>query len=181
MRRRILVALATVAALPALLALTAGPAVAADIEYDCNPSSSTWDLKGAWGDGTVLEARTCLHSDSLGDVRAYSYWRTRRGTTAIQSDWNLGGSNAIMQGWVYSGTTQHEYGVKETQYWNDIFDTSIVRLANFPDCSTVAGSKRYQGFFHGVQANPNGATNGASGWKDSFSLEANDTFLNCGT
>lgn len=160
-----------------------GETLAADFEYACNPSATAWTTKAAWASGTVLEDRMCDREDDLGDVRTYLYARTRRGGTAIQSDWDFDddGTEPVAM-WVHSYTTGKEYGWKDyasNPSFNDIFGTSFVQVANIPDCSTVAGNDTYNGFIVNYQANPYGA-DAKSGTKDENSAQQINSFLDCG-
>lgn len=162
-----------------------GATIAADFEYACNPSFTTWNTKAAWGSGTVLEDRGCLREDDAGNVRFYLYARTRRGGTAILSDWDFydtsGGTHNV-RSWVHSYTTDKDYGWKDccsNPHFNDIFGESFVQVANIPDCSQVAGNDYYAGFILAYQANPYGADE-KSGEKDEASVAVTNSFLDCG-
>jgi type II secretory pathway pseudopilin PulG len=157
-----------------------GETIAADFEHGCNPGSSTWNTKAAWGSGTVLEDRGCLREDDSGDERFYLYARTRRGGTAILSDWDFADPNTFA--WIYSWTTDKQYGFKDNASnppFGDIFGESFVVVANIPDCSQVAGNDLYQGFIHAYQVNPYGA-DAKSGEKNENSTQQSNSFLDCG-
>jgi hypothetical protein len=149
------------------------PAQAVLSSYACNPSSSTWNLEGAWPSGTVMESRACLREDTTtGLVQAYTQFRTRRGGTAILSDWDLNGTNGPLTQTYYTISGDISlYGYKAS--FGDQFDTSIVTLPSFWECKgSITGPVEHQGHISGVSANPNGTQDGASGYKSAISLNA---------
>lgn len=177
MRR--LLALSALLALVATL-LVASPAQAAITTYKCNPSSTGWNVKGAWDDGSVLEARTCLQYDSsFGQVRTRSEWRARRGGVALSgTDWDLdsNGDNLPFHTSVYLTASGRELGLVIN--YPDVFDTSIVTLYSNWDCYG-SGTQSYVGQAFDLRATPPGLPR--SGYKSNLSLTANDSRANCTT
>ena len=179
MRNKLLPILATVSLLAALNVALAPAASATVTTYACNPSSTGWNTKGAWADGTVLEARTCLQYDGvLGQVRTKSEWRVRKGGTPISgTDWDLDANDAndpVFQIWVYSYTRNLELGVRNN--FNDVFNTSYLALYSDYEC-TGAISQTYQGFSIDLRATPPGLPR--SGYHDNNSRQATDTRIAC--
>lgn len=169
MRRILLILLATAA----LLAVTVQPVKAAVLEYDCNPSSTGWDVVGQWADGSVMERRVCIRADTTAHrVSSYSYWRTRKGGTPILSDWNLTDTTAF----ITSITTGNQYGWRDN--YGDAFDTSFITISSYWGCSGQGGTQSYYAGVAFVQANPNGSLP-ASGFKSGSSFTATDNFIDC--
>ena len=132
-----------------------GMQTSGDFIYGHHPGGGAYSLKGAWGSGTVLEARGYFVEKAGGDVYAATRWRTRRGGTAISSDWNTGGSNSTTRSDYHSYTTGYDYGARSD--YPDYLATSAILLQSYPDCSQVAGVDTYQGFTFDVTANPAGS------------------------
>jgi hypothetical protein len=161
------------------IAVTALPAQASISTISCNPSASSWDTKGAWPDGTVLEARACLQHDSaVGDMRVKEEWRVRRGGTAIGgTDWDLD-----------SGTDGRPYithilltvsGTKlgNVQNYPDVYNTSIVTLYSNWACNLGSGTISYVGKGFDLRATPPGLAK--SGYKSQNTLSRSDSMVQC--
>jgi hypothetical protein len=179
MRNKLLPILATLSLLAGLIVAMAPAASAAVTTYACNPSSTGWNTKGAWPDGTVLEARTCLQYDTaFGQVRTKSEWRVRKGGTPISgTDWDLDsnpGSDPAFQIWVYSRTRGVTVGLRNN--FNDVFNTSYLALYSTWGC-TGAVIQTYQGFTLDLRATPPGLTR--SGYHNNNSREATDSRIAC--
>jgi hypothetical protein len=151
--------------------------VSGDFVYGHNPGGGDYAVKGAWGDGTVLEARGYYVERGDGKVYVATRWRTRRGTTAVLSDWNTGGSNSATYSEILSFTTGFFYGHRED--YPDYVGTSSILLQSTPDCSQVAGVDNYLGGTFQVTANPQGA-NPVSGLKDQSGANQSNNILDCG-
>jgi hypothetical protein len=173
-RLSILLALATILA----VTLPANPAHAVLSKYACNPGPSEWALQGAWPSGTILESRVCLRYDTTTNlVQAFSEWRTRRGGTAIQSDWDLNGTHGDnTQAW-YSITGKiDQYGFRQS--FGDAFNTSYVVIQSFWECDGEVGTVEHRGHVHNVSADPNDS-DGPSGYKDAASRYAINANPSC--
>ena len=177
MRR--LLALSALLALVATL-LVASPAQAAITTYECNPSSTGWNVKGAWDDGSVLEARTCLQYDSgSGMVRTRSEWRARRGGVALSgTDWDLdsNGDNRPFRTSTYLSDYNRELG--PVANYRDVFNTSIVTLYSNWGCYG-SGLQTYWGKAFDLRATPPGLPR--SGYKANPSDFAGDNLPTCFT
>jgi hypothetical protein len=178
MRRMLLVLLAAAAfAVPAIV-VTAPPAHAVIQEYGCFPSPDSWDVEGRWASGTVMESQSCLRHDTTTDlVQVVTWFRTRRGGTPIQSDWDLNGTNGPQTvTWVMNHGTGHPLGVRSG--FGDAFDTSIVAIQSWWECEG-SGNQSHEGFVSGVSANPNGTTDGASGYKNADTYRIYNDYISC--
>ena len=171
--------LATLSLLTGLIVALAPAASAAVTTYACNPSSTGWNVKGRWDDGTVLEARTCLQYDTaFGQVRTKSEWRVRKGGTAISgTDWDLD-ANATkdprFQIWVYSDTLNEDVGFRNN--FSDVFNASYLALYSTWGC-VGAVSQTYLGFAIDLRATPPGLPR--SGYHGNNSRKATDNRIAC--
>jgi hypothetical protein len=174
MSRRILVLGLALSAL--LTVFTAAPAHAVTT-YACNPTPSTWNVVARWGDGSVMEARTCLqHDPNTGYVRTKSQWRTRRGTTALLSDWDLdiNGDNRWFQTQVYSISFDYPFAWRAD--FSDVFNTSYLALYSRWSCYGST-TQRYQGMAWDLRATPPGLTR--SGYHQNNSDVTEDALAAC--
>lgn len=151
--------------------------VSGDFIYGHNPGGGDYATKGAWADGTVLEARGYFVERSDGKVYSVTKWRTRKGTTAVLSDWNTGGSNSATYSEYLSYTTGFTYGHRDD--YPDYLATSAIQLNSNADCSQVAGTDRYQGVTAAVTANPAGP-NAVSGSKTQGTDFEDNNIMDCG-
>jgi hypothetical protein len=179
-RERMMRRLLAVSALLALVAtmLVASPAQASITTYACNPSSTGWNLEGAWDDGSVMEARTCMQYDSVfGEVRTRSQWRARRGGVALSgTDWDLdsNGDSRPFHTSTYLHGPGMEIGV--VRNYPDVFNTSIVTLYSNWACYG-SGSQSYSGRAFDIRATPPGLPR--SGYKSNGSATATDSRASC--
>lgn len=170
MRRLLILALLVVATLGILPAL---PAHAAVLEYACKPSSSTWTVLGAWGDGAVFEGRACIRADtSAHRVSGYFYFRVRRGGDALQTNWLL--TDAI--GNVYSVTTGQVYG--ERSDWGNAYGPTFIKVSTYWGCSGTGGTQQYISGLSGIAADPFGSLP-PSQQKTVTSYYATDSYIAC--
>jgi hypothetical protein len=178
--RRIVRVLAVIAVAAAALAtLTATPAQAVAVTYGCNPSASGWGVSAAWGNGTVLETRTCLqHNSETGDVRTRMEARVRNGGTSISSNWDFDASvdgipMRVSVWWANGG--QHKGLVNS---FNDVIGASyVVKYSNWT-CINWSVNASYYGFADGWRVTPSGHSR--SSYKSVESQHRNDSTLNCG-
>lgn len=156
----------------------AGMQVSGDFIYGHFPGGGAYETVGAWSDGMVMEARGYfVERGSDGKVYSVTKWRTRKGTTAIQSDWNTGGSNSSTESYYHSYTTGFHYGFRDD--YPDFIGTSAIQLNSAADCSQVAGVDTYQGFTFAVTANPAGSNPVSSPHNEVTDFEQNN-IMDCG-
>jgi hypothetical protein len=152
--------------------------VSGDFIYGHSPGGGDYATKGAWNSGTVMEARGYFVEKAGGDIYVATRWRTRRGTTAILSDWNTGGSNSDTYSVIDSYTTHFSYGYRDD--YPDHLSTSAILLTSYPDCSQQAGVDTYAGGTFIVTANPAGATDTVSGNKNQLADQQVNNLIDCG-
>lgn len=161
-----------IAALVGVQVSQAPPAEAAITTFGCNPSSTGWNLEGAWDDGSVMESRTCLQWDSSANLRRVkTEWRARRGGTALSgTDWDLDANDDGRPFWrsIYIYNTGVDLGVQATD--NDVFNASLVtRYSSWSNLGACPGN--YAGMAYDIRATPPGLPR--SGYKSNPSNLAN--------
>lgn len=141
----------------------AGLAVGLD-EYNCNPSTG-WEVKGAFSNGSVMEARACLLFGGAPLLSARTEWRLRHGGTPITGVWDMdtpdGAGGAVYR---QKLVRSNDGALITYRDWTSDVSGSFIRTDTPQDCDHTYSSASYFAASGQLRVyNPETGTK--SGWK----------------